>query len=481
MQGQRAVERRSTGPWAPWLVLAIGSLLLSGVFALLLMVGRVPPFSGWVSDPELFKRCLVVHVDLSIVVWFHAFTAALFALLPARSSFGAAQRIGFGLSAGGVALVLSCIFLKDARPILSNYVPSLDHPVFLLGILAFFAGVAVSFLDGRLLPSGELPGAPTDVPSEARPGLRAAALAFLFAVLTLLATAVSLPPGLLPQTRYEFLFWGAGHVLQVASVCAMLCVWLILLAPLLAEPVLSRRASAALFGLLVAPPALAPLLALGGMDKTWVHVGFTRLMQFGIFPAVLVFAALCLRAVVGAVRLGRLRALDGRLLPFYASLALTLAGFALGALIRGSTTTIPAHYHASIGAVTVSFMAVSYRLFARWGVAEPSGRWGALRSLQPVVFGAGQLVFALGFALAGAQGMARKAYGAEQHIRTPLETAGLVVMGLGGLVAVAGGLAFLAFAVKAFAASRRLSPLRLSADPRSSPWPDPTANTSSKP
>lgn len=59
------------------------------------------------------------------------------------------------------------------------------------------------------------------------------------------------------------------------------------------------------------------------------------------------------------------------------------------------------------------------------------------------MFGVGQAVFAVGFALAGAHGMARKAYGAEQHIRTTAETVGLGIMGLGGLMAVSGGLVFL--------------------------------------
>ena len=49
------------------------------------------------------------------------------------------------------------------------------------------------------------------------------------------------------------------------------------------------------------------------------------------------------------------------------------------------------------------------------------------------------LLFAAGFALAGAHGMGRKMYGAEQACAALGESVGLAVMGVGGFVAVAGG------------------------------------------
>ncbi len=441
-------EQDGAKPAMGWLALAIGSLVLAGSFALFLVIGRVPPFSGWLGDPEFFKRCLVVHVDLSIVVWFHAFTAGLFGLLPSQRT-GPARRVGLAISLFGVGTLLACIFLKSAKPILSNYVPSLDHPLFLVGIGAFFLGVAVSFFDGRLLPGCESPKVRSALPLEARPGARAAALAFIFAVLTFVASAVALPEGLLPETRNELLFWGGGHVLQISSVASMLTVWLMLLTPALGQAPISRRVSAGLFGLLLLPAAFAPVLALAGPATVEVHDGFTRLMELGIFPAVTVFAVLCLRAVVKAVRERGVRPFSPGLLTFYASAALTTVGFCLGGLIRGNNTVVPAHYHASIGAVTASLMGVTYLIFAFRGLPQPSDRLVRASRWQPVLFGLGQAVFAAGFALAGSQGMARKTYATEQHIRTGVEIVGLSVMGAGGLVAVAGGLLFIAWVLKA--------------------------------
>src|SRR5262245_23386663 len=85
------------------LALAVGSLLLAGCFSLLLIVGRMPVFSEWVSDPLFFKRCLVLHVDLALVVWFFSFAAGLFALIPGDRSSPTASRPAFSISLARVS------------------------------------------------------------------------------------------------------------------------------------------------------------------------------------------------------------------------------------------------------------------------------------------------------------------------------------------------------------------------------------------
>jgi heme/copper-type cytochrome/quinol oxidase subunit 1 len=108
---------------------------------------------------------------------------------------------------------------------------------------------------------------------------------------------------------------------------------------------------------------------------------------------------------------------------------------------------VPAHYHASLGAVTVAFMAAAYFVCDRVRRADQCSALGErvwrTAKWQLMVFGVGQTVFVLGFAIGGAYGLGRKAYAAEQHVRTAGEVWGLIVMGVGGLVAVAGGLWFL--------------------------------------
>jgi len=446
-----------------WLLLAVAVLIIAGLFALALVVARMPPFDRLVTDPLFFRRALVVHVDLSLVAWFYSFVAAMLFALPGRGQSGRLSRRAIGLSGAGITLMVIVPALGDGAPVLSNYIPMIDHPLFGVGLLMFGGGVIASLLDRRLLPGDRLPGSDDsgagtpaadtpaaggflDIPADARPGLRAAAVALIVAAITMLASWLTRPVGASPEVFYELLFWGTGHVLQVTSEIAMISVWLILLGAALGRPVVSRSAASALFGLLLAPWLISPLLALSGTTTALYRVGFTRLMQWAIFPVVLVFSALCLRALAAARREGRLPEQpwrDPRILGFAVSLALTLLGFILGASIRGSNTIVPAHYHASIGAVTAAFMAMTYLLLEPLGMRAPRGRMRRIAALQPVVFGVGQMVFASGFALAGAFGTARKAYGAEQASRGLGETIGLGVMGVGGLIAAAGGVAFL--------------------------------------
>lgn len=277
------------------------------------------------------------------------------------------------------------------------------------------------------------------------PGLRATGVALLLAALTFATSWSVAPRGLTADAMFELANWGGGHVLQLASTCAMLSAWILLLGAPLGRSPIPRGYAAGVFALAVLPWLSAPLLAARGIQDIAARTVFTRLMQFGLLPPVLAVLVGCVVALVRS----RASVRDPRVVGFAVSAALALAGFVLGALVRGSTTMVPAHYHASIGAVTAAFMTLAYPMLAALGHPVGSARARRLARVQPAVYGLGQLVFAVGFALAGAHGMARKVYGAEQQIRDGWATAGLVVMGLGGLAAVAGGVLFLVLVVSA--------------------------------
>ncbi len=431
-------------------MLAIGSLVIAGLLSLVVVVGRIPVVSEWIADPLFFKRCLVVHVGLALVIWFHASAAAWVSLLQPPEARGG--RFFFWGAAAGVGLMVAAGTLRGVTPVLSNYVPVLDHPLFLLGVALFFAGTAAFMVQALLAPAGACPA----LPREAATALRASALAFCAAMATFVAAGSGLSRGLDTHTYYEFLFWGGGHVLQVANIAAMLALWLFLLQRATALPVLPAKTAAWFFGLLVLPHLGAPLLTIKGTLDNLYHEGATQLMRWGIFPVVLVILALCVRHLRASGALaGPDWRRDPRLTGFFCSVGLTLLGFALGASIRGVNTVVPGHYHASIGAVTVVFMAGAYefsRIVAPAATGRPAWRWA---NLQLGLFGVGQAVFALGFALAGMFGAGRKTYGAEQHVRSAGELIGLGVMSLGGLVAVAGGLLFLGLMVRQILAWHR--------------------------
>ena len=438
--------------------LAVSVLLVSGLLSLCIVFARLPVVGAWIGDPLFFKRCLVVHVDLALVVWFYSFLAALFALIPTRAPTRALlPRLGFGLALLGVVLLVASAAIPGVAPVLANYVPMLDTPLYAAALVLFATGVGLTFLAPGMLPGAESEGAQTPLPPAARPGIRAAAVAFWLALATFAAAVITTPRGLPVDAYYELVAWGGGHTLQFASEAAMVACWLLLLERGLGRAVLSRATASLLFALLIAPTFAAPLLALSGTTTNLYHTGFTRLMQWGVFPVVVLFLGLCLRALWGAARAGALPDDDGARIGrrgFAVSAALTACGFVLGALIRGPNTMVPAHYHANIGAVTASFMAATWLVFDALALPIPSRRLARAASWQPVVFGVGQLVFAVGFGLAGSAGAARKTYGAEQHVRSLGEWLGLSVMGLGGLVAVGGGVLFIVIAIAALRARR---------------------------
>jgi hypothetical protein len=122
----------------------------------------------------------------------------------------------------------------------------------------------------------------------------------------------------------------------------------------------------------------------------------------------------------------------------------------LGYLIHGVNVVIPAHYHGSTVGVTLAFMGLAYVLLPTLGFGRAEGR---MAIWQPYVYGAGQLIHVLGLAWSGGYGVQRKVAGAEQMLTTLPQKVGMGMMGLGGLIAVIGGLMFVLVCLQAM--SRR--------------------------
>jgi hypothetical protein len=396
-----------------WLGLALGVLTLAGLFSLVVVIGRMPPFDRLVTDPLFFKRGLVVHVNLALVAWFYSFVAA---------------------------------GMPDSQPVLSNYIPMIDHWLFGIGQILFAAGVLASFVGRRLLSARSTRSGFFEIPGAAKMGLRGTAVVLVLAALTSAITSQRITPDLPVDVYYELLFWGGGHVLQLCCSIAMISVWLIVLDSALGQSPIGDKAAAILFGAMIVPWLASPVLAMLGTWSPGYRDGFTFLMRWAIFPVLGLFLIACLRLLLVEWRAGRIglaSLADPRISGFLVSALLTLLGFALGAGIRGSNTMIPAHYHASIGGITAAFMTVTYLMLRAFGFSISTRRLRRAAAWQPVLYGVGQMIFASGFALAGIYGMSRKTYGAEQAGRGLGESIGLGVMGIGGLVAVVGGLLFL--------------------------------------
>jgi heme/copper-type cytochrome/quinol oxidase subunit 1 len=439
-----------------WLVLGVAALAVAGLFAILLVLARTPGLEPLFPTADFFRTALVVHVDQSVLIWFLAFGGILWSLgacTPRPPS--PARWLAFGLAALGALLVAAAPFLGAGDPLLNNYVPVLRHDLFYVGLGSFGAG---AFLQAVLaLRTG------CDAPSLlARPldlATLTAAVAAIAAGAAFAWTWLRLA-GWQGQAYFEFLFWGSGHVLQFAYAQLMLAAWLALASALGLRLRASPRVLGAVVLLGILPLLFVPAIyVLHGVDTAEARSAFTTLMQWG---GGLAPVPIGLLVALGLLRRRGYGLAGGRPLrnALAASLLLFAAGGAVGMAISGVNTVIPAHYHGSIVGVTLALMGLTYHLLPQLGYAAPPPR---LAAWQPWVYAIGQLLHVGGLAVSGAMGIQRKTAGAAQGLDTLGAKAAMGVMGLGGLLAVIGGILFVVAVIAAM--RRRAAPAAQNASP----------------
>jgi len=430
-----------------WLGLGLAALIAAGVLSIVLVLSRTPGVARVLPIAEFFHVALVAHVDLSVLVWFCAFGGMLWTLNSSARALRLATS-GLALAAAGTAAMTVAPFAGAGRPVMANYIPVLDEPIFLAGLVVLAVGVAIVVVRGMatsLRVRVRLDG--TDA---LRFGLNASLVATAVALLAFTASFVAVPPSLEAKAYYELVFWGGGHVLQFTWMLLMLVAWLWLADATGARVPLSPRVVTLLFGVglvsVFATPVIYLTYDVGSIEH---HRLLTWLMRFGgglaIPPIALAVVLALARASDVAPEARPLRA------SLIASLVLFGAGGLMGFLISGSNVKIPAHYHGCIVGVTIALMGLAYLMLPALGFARPSVR---LATWQPYVYGGGQLMHIAGLVWSGGYGVQRKVAGAEQVLRTPQEIAGMGLMGLGGLVAVVGGILFVVVMLQAMRRGR---------------------------
>lgn len=422
-----------------WLWLGLGALAGGGVLAILLVLSRTPGIGESLGIAQFFRAALIVHVDLTVAVWFVAFAGVMWSVCGDARGAG----IGYaaiGATAAGMLLLMVSPFLPGAQPLLNNYLPVLRHPVFYAGLALCAAGFALSLW--RALATA-WPRRLADEPL--RLGALLGALAGTAALGAFAASWLTLPARD-DQGYFEALFWGAGHLLQYQHALLMAVAWLWIADRLGAVPAFKPRTLSLLFAL-AALPLLAGFMLVATPAGTPRHVaGFAELMNWG-HPAMLPLMAAAL------LSLWRLRVRHPANMALAASFALFCTGGVLGFLIRGANVVVPAHYHGAIVGVTLAFMGLTYALLPQLGFREVELRAGRL---QPLVYGGGQLLHILGLAWSGGYGVARKVAGADQVLTSLPEKAGMAMMGLGGLIAVIGGVMFVVLCLRAMRSPARV-------------------------
>ena len=460
-----------------WLWLGLLALIGSGLLAILLVLSRTPGIQDVFPLKDMFRAALVVHVDLSVAVWFMAFAAVIWSAL-GRDGFAWLGWIGFALAALGTAVMTVSPFLPGADPVLNNYIPVLQQPVFYASLWLCGAGFGLAVVRG-LLTTWPRPflGAPLQLG------------AFLGAVAGFLALAAFVwswivVPKIEEKIYFEILFWGGGHTLQFQHSILMVGAWL-WIADQLGQtsapppgypkagqakdteprsgehpsPPPSGRVAGA--GMPVSPRVLSVMFWIAALPLLVVPaIYFT--IPAGELPHMELFAKLMIwghpymapLTLVGLLSLWATRraAPDAAKSAFIASFFLFAVGGVLAYMIQGVNVVIPAHYHGSTVGVTLAFMGLAYVLLPQLGFGEVPGR---MARWQPYVYGGGQLIHILGLAWSGGYGVQRKVAGAEQALTTLPQKIGMGMMGAGGLIAVIGGIMFVLVCLKAMTRWKR--------------------------
>lgn len=449
-----------------WLLLGISALAFAGLFSVLLVAARTPLIQNIFPGTDFFHVALVVHVDLSVLVWLISFSCMMWVYVSknsalsddsiARSYFGAmrlalsrktrSNLLFYTACAGTIAIALSPFF-GDSVPLMNNYVPILQNDLFFLGLAFFTAGAGLQMF---LCLLGFIEDLINSIIKKTT-WLNIQKLGIIFsavcAFIALLCFYISnhiisqsnekfLQDS---QTYYELLFWGGGHILQYTYAALMVVAWLWMADHLklkyLPSTKLLNYSYIFSFFLVLPVPFIynfTDIYSFEYMDF------FTQHMRWGGGILAIIVGYYILISIFNLFRTKT--SYDEFKLPIRNSLIFSFLLFTVGGIfgmaIEESTVLIPAHYHGSIVGVTLSFMGLTYILLPIMGYKKISGR---MANLQPILYGGGQLMHITGLAWSGGYGALRKTPGAVQSFEGQM---GMGLMGMGGLLSIIGGLLF---------------------------------------
>ena len=419
-----------------WVYLAMASLIVPGLTAILLVLLRtlVVDTASWT---DLFRTALVVHVDLSVFVWFLAVGGAIWTAQSRQPTLASIWSLRLAVT--GTVIISIAPLLGATTPVMNNYIPVLDHPIFHFGLGLFAIGIL-------LLAPATLRQRPRWLSDSAGDLLQLggwlAMAATGLAAIAFIHTYLSIPvdPERAAVTYYEVLFWSDGHILQFTYTTLLVIAWLALGSALKMNPLPNPKITAIMLIVGFAPLILVPWI-LSSYDVLSVEYRgwFTWLMRYGNSLAPVLVALFLL---MGLFRAGEQSSdeqgpLRGSLI---ASFLLFAAGGTIGFMISGVNTIIPAHYHGSIVGVTLAFMGLVYLLLPRLGFAAPVGR---VANLQPYIYAVGQLMHVAGLVISGNHGAFRKTVGGSVGAEDFYGMLSTSFTRIGGLLAVVGGMLFL--------------------------------------
>jgi cytochrome c oxidase subunit 1 len=405
-----------------WFTLAVFCLGLGGGFAFLVAMSRAP-FAEAYFPADFFYHALVGHVVLAILLWLSSFTIVLWTLY----FKGKEWNLTCLISLIGVFLVTISVITGRGMAIPNNYVPSLVDPIFFSGLVLFFAGFSINALSYLQKGLRNLFSSDSFISTLSTSVIVAVILmgAMLFSL------ATNSMNGEKPLIFYERLFWTPGHIQQVLNGTLLVSVWY-------------------------------ALQRMVGVNRNWHFLTFVNciflLSALALFIISLFYDPISRGSkiaaeVIYATGLGVpiflhaaniMKGLKKDLksvssISLLLSMAIYFFGIAIAYSGFGNDLRVPAHYHGAVTSLTLALMGLSYYLIKRGFKKKVYG--GRIAKIQPIIYGVGMILFIFGLFVSGLFGAPRKTHGIA-FATDPVVLSALTIMGIGTLLAVAGGVIF---------------------------------------
>lgn len=490
LQFERQAERLiKTNIVAGILWLAFGGILAIGV-----VLTRWPAIR-WL-EADTFYMVLTAHGLDMLIFWIMFFEIAFMyfcasVLLRCRIATPRLAWLAFALMVIGSVVNNVAVFRGGSSVMMTSYVPMMAEPAFYLGIILFAVGALIgcAVFFGTLVVARREKTYEGSMPLVTFGGLTAA----IIMVFTLLSGAMIIIPAWLMSMGlmnvdpliYRTVWWALGHSSQQVNVAMHVTIWYFIAAVVLGAKPMSERVSRMSFFLYILFLQLAAahhLLGDPGLSTAWKITNTSYFMYLAVLASMIHGLTVPGAMEVAQREKGFTKGLFEWLRkapwdnPAFSAVFISLIGFGfLGGitgvmmgteqlnLIIHNTIYVPGHFHATVVVgTTLTFMAVSYYLipvlFKREIIAPKLAMW------QPYLFGLSMYFFCLVMMGAGTLGVSRRHWDmAFQGAALAYEWPGaaylmMALVGIGGMAAIIGGVAFVYILLGSLLWGRKLEP-----------------------
>ncbi|WP_342271402.1 hypothetical protein [Candidatus Tisiphia endosymbiont of Parasteatoda lunata] len=425
-----------------WLGNGIFSLALAGVYSIILVMLRTPMLVNLFSNTEIFRSALVIHVNLSILVWLMSVTACVWSYnLEATTPSITCVIIAFI----STALIALSPFCGQNFPVMNNYIPMLENIIFILGISLFGVSVLLfalytlwncckisyfnSLINFTILSTVIM--------------WVLVWVCFIWSYCQLQEIIKLVPVDI--EFYYELLFWSGGHLLQFIYTQILILVMIVLFHVWIGKELRLKKLYLALLYLnfVISVAAISGHLLYDIIDAEFKEY-YTKQMKYGggiaatLSLIIMFYEVKWYHSRIGGNDINPskdIREVQMRLVKttIICSNILFLFGGFIGILIIGMNVTIPAHYHGSIVGISVACMGFCFFL------CDDKQQKNSYFTTAIITITTGQMLHIIALLFAGGYGVMRKTPGVEMTIGSKLL---MGVMGGGGLIAIVGGLMF---------------------------------------